>query len=419
MKLIRFVLSVSVFCGVVLGGVWSKPEKIADNAGSLLAIDNQGVCWCGGSAWIYKYHSETSDWQFETKALFGGRPFFDKGDTLWVYADELDANICYVRYDGENWSEKQYVPTYPSCNWGSEITIDSTGGLWAVWTTDWWYYWKVANNRYRNGQWGQPQPVPFIDTLEEVDYGLADITTDLYGRVWIVTGKTTYDPRMLYLEASYYNGESWSGIMTIDIYEGWRASGTNLTPDEQGGMWVLFNHHGEQGGKITVLAKYWDGQTWSSADMIAVSENFYNDWPSGGKIVIDADGNAWAVWRQALEENDKYGDIYYSVNTGSGWSEPAPVSEHPAVDRYPDIAVDGEGRVWCVWSSNREGEDEWDYSVWASYTTTSGVEEGDFCSATLLSRHFWGQRSVEFSYRFLVSARGYAEFLAFIRSLEL
>ncbi|MBD3284784.1 hypothetical protein GF338_00455, partial [candidate division WOR-3 bacterium] len=37
--------------------------------------------------------------------------------------------------------------------------------------------------------------------------------------------------------------------------------------------------------------------------------------------------------------------------------------------------VDGEGRVWCVWVSNRGGEDKWDYSVWASYTKASGVEE--------------------------------------------
>ncbi|MBN2380935.1 T9SS type A sorting domain-containing protein, partial [candidate division WOR-3 bacterium] len=62
---------------------------------------------------------------------------------------------------------------------------------------------------------------------------------------------------------------------------------------------------------------------------------------------------------------------YYSVNTGSGWSEPAPVNEHPAVDDYPDLAVDGEGRVWCVWGSTRGGE----AGIWASYTPFTGVEE--------------------------------------------
>ncbi|MBN2380958.1 hypothetical protein JXM67_14260, partial [candidate division WOR-3 bacterium] len=62
---------------------------------------------------------------------------------------------------------------------------------------------------------------------------------------------------------------------------------------------------------------------------------------------------------------------YYSVNTGSGWSEPAPVNEHPAVDDYPDLAVDGEGRVWCVWESNRDEHP----GIWASYTPFTGVEE--------------------------------------------
>ena len=63
--------------------------------------------------------------------------------------------------------------------------------------------------------------------------------------------------------------------------------------------------------------------------------------------------------------------IYYSVNIGSGWSESAPVNEHPAIDGSPDIAVDGEGRVWCVWSSNRDDHP----GIWASYTRPSGVEE--------------------------------------------
>lgn len=90
---------------------------------------------------------------------------------------------------------------------------------------------------------------------------------------------------------------------------------------------------------------------------------------------MDTYGNAWAVWRQALQDYDPCGDIYYSVNTGTSWSEPAPVNEHPAVDRYPDIAVDGEGRIWCVWSSNREGENEWDYSVYASYFVGAGIDE--------------------------------------------
>ena len=89
-------------------------------------------------------------------------------------------------------------------------------------------------------------------------------------------------------------------------------------------------------------------------------------------MAVDADGNVWAVWREDIGAEDPYGDIYYSVNTGEGWSEPGAVSPAPGTDHQPDIAVDGAGRVWCVWGSVR---DSGEWGVYASYATGVGVEE--------------------------------------------
>ncbi|TKJ43923.1 hypothetical protein CEE36_02055 [candidate division TA06 bacterium B3_TA06] len=378
MKLQCFVLSVLSLYGLAFGNVWSEPESLVPfnthNEDPAVIIDNSGVAWALALPWVLRFQNGETGWQKMTEGGIGGisgmdRGCFDKGDTLWLLNDN-DWQIYYIRWDGESWSEKEYVLTYSSCNFGSKITADSTNGVWAAWSTEWWGFFKGAYNRYQNGVWQEPQPV--TDTLEEGDHVLNSITTDAYGRVWF--GWSQSQGGKMVFETRYYDNGNWSEVSSIAESK-WLVR-LKLTPDRKGGVWALWNQ--QDGGLHTdylIKASYWNGDAWTSPETVAVAGAFYNDWFPCGKIAVDAYGNAWAVWRQALEDNDKYGDIYYSVNTGEGWSEPAPVDTHPAVDQYPDIAVDGEGRIWCVWSSNREGEDEWDYSIWASYATVVGVKE--------------------------------------------
>jgi hypothetical protein len=136
-------------------------------------------------------------------------------------------------------------------------------------------------------------------------------------------------------------------------------------------MWAYWYGKYKLDDDYYVEASHWDGVDWSEPDTIVNAGLLAFERTPGGKIAVDADGNAWAVWRQALKEEDNLGDIYYSVNCGSGWSEPEPVDTHPGLDQSPNIAVDGEGRIWCVWGSTRDG----DYGVWSSYTTGTGILE--------------------------------------------
>jgi len=352
-----------MICSALWGGIWSEPELIGFETSAYLAVDNQGACWCGGGPWIYTYRGDALGWQAVTETPFGGHTCFDKGDTLWLWAGN-DWAIYYSRWDGENWSEVDTVPTYPSANFFSKITADSTNGVWVTWSTDWVGFWAVAYNRYRNGAWGEPQVV--TDTLEEVDHDIECITTDAYGRVWFGWREIGYGPYMGPLKAVYRDGDTWGETMIVSAEECWSCGGLRLTPDRKGGIWASWGYQKEKDSLPVTVLSYWDGGSWSSVDTIAIGY-------VGPHFAADAENNMWLVWSKEVSDEDY--DIYCSVNQGSGWSEPAPVSEHPAVDQWPDIAVDDAGRIWCVWSSNREGEDEWDYSIWASYATVVGVEE--------------------------------------------
>ncbi|MBD3285488.1 T9SS type A sorting domain-containing protein [candidate division WOR-3 bacterium] len=347
---------------------WFEPEKIPCENRFLinLAVDNTGVCWCEGWPWMYSYRNDEQGWQpeIELDSIHWGTPCFDKSNVLWLLRENSD--ISYTRYNGQTWSEVDSVPVYPSWNSRATYTADSSGGVWVAWNTDWWFYWVVAYNRYSNGSWDEPRPL--TDTMNLKDDRLYSMSTDALGRVWV-----GWYP----LAVSYYDGNDWSEKEIISTVAGTEL---DLSPDREGGMWALWDRVDTTASPLVwryyILASHWNGMIWSHPDTVAFTGRFAQGAKPYGNIAVDAEGNAWAVWRQAITEPyDVYGDIYYSVNTGSGWSEPAPVNEHPAKDIIPDIAVDGEGRVWCVWGSNREGEDEYDYSIWASYTKPSGVEE--------------------------------------------
>jgi hypothetical protein len=266
--------------------------------------------------------------------------------------------VYYTRYDGEGWSEKEYVPGSedPEIYAWRPITADSGGGVWIGWT-GWgetgigFYYWQALCNHYRDGEWSGRHQIS--DNTEEEEHRLTAMSTDADGRVWVGWG-TGYDPL---LEVAYYDGVNWSEAMIVGQSGSYYlATWLMFGPDHEGGMWLAWNHIGKNDTNY-IEARYWDGEELSSTDTIAVD---------GGSatVAVDDYNNAWAVFA-------KNEDIYYSVITGSGWSEPAPVDTNPAVDQWPDIAVDSAGRIWCVWASDREG----DWGIYASYTTGVGVEE--------------------------------------------
>jgi|GEM_PF-3205044 len=387
MKLNWFVSVAILFCvfGSLKGVDWSEPEKVISPGHFFtLSVDNYGRLWMYGGIWKVTYFDE--GWQepmeVELDAVMGNtfRMCIDKEDAVWVSGGN-SWEIYYRCYDGDSWSEIDSVPTYPSLADFAKITADSSGGVWVGWTTDWWGWLDGAYNRYRNGSWDEPQVL--TDTLERADHVIQAMTTDVYGRVWIVwlNHYELHHEPFESLESVYYD-DGWSEEILISSsnkdegsFPGLFPYTLDLAPDEAGGVWALWDFFCFYKNINFIHSSYWNGEGWSLVDTIAQAGDFFNEIPPSVGVAVDGDGNVWAVWRQALEYNDKYGDIYYSVNTGTGWSEPAPVNEHPAVDRYPDIAVDGAGRIWCVWSSNREGEDEWDYSIWASYATGVGVKE--------------------------------------------
>ncbi|MBN2379546.1 hypothetical protein JXM67_07070 [candidate division WOR-3 bacterium] len=382
MKSGSFVMAVFALFGTALGA-WSEPEKISDEDGGILTIDNHGVCWCGTESAFYSNPGETTGWQFETEPPFWGYPCFDRGDTLWIVM-HTGGSLIYSRYDGKGWSEIDTIPAFDD-NKFPRVTADSANGIWVGWSFNWRMCAPIpAFNRYQDGVWDTAQMI-----LDGV-YSLWSLTTDALGHVWA---------GMNYASVTRNDSSGWNEAKKLD-----EDGVLNLAPDRFGGVWAIWSFwfsSAPDHDTALIKASYWDGETWSSPDTIGVTvESSYSGiWPFPAMIAVDTADNAWAVWRQTFGPGDSYGDIYYSVNAGPGWSEPAPVNEHPALDENPYIAADRKGRVWCMWVSDRGGEE----AVWASYTWGAGVEE-DVTPATHQPPILTVDRSVGREFTFFISS---------------
>jgi lysophospholipase L1-like esterase len=66
-------------------------------------------------------------------------------------------------------------------------------------------------------------------------------------------------------------------------------------------------------------------------------------------VTPDPAGGLWAAW-QAGDGTDA--EIYVSRRTTAGWLAAQPVQSRPeAWDRFPSLAIDGDGRPWLAWAS--------------------------------------------------------------------
>ena len=117
--------------------------------------------------------------------------------------------------------------------------------------------------------------------------------------------------------------------------------------------------------KSQIFYKIYDG-TWSFETQLTTGL-FNNVNPT---IVQANDGKIWVFW-----SSDRAGnyEIYYrtSSNNGVSWSSDSRLTFDAGVDRRPSVARTQDGKLWLVWYSNRNGNNDLFYSYydgsWSSF----------------------------------------------------
>lgn len=80
------------------------------------------------------------------------------------------------------------------------------------------------------------------------------------------------------------------------------------------------------------------------------------------RIIFDYQNQPWVFW---VEKGKNADEIFYSFFNGYNWSPPSSIhlkNKYPNL--LPDVAIDGQGHLWLVWSGYDGHDYEIFYSIW-------------------------------------------------------
>lgn len=366
------------------GSTWSTPVSIVSDADSdqaqdiapSLAMDASGnlmVVWkrmdsftAGASVELLASHSTDNGrtWSIPSKIHSGGnlgtRPRVvadgrDRWHAVWHSDDSLsstafpDQDVFLARSDnnGESWSAPLALNRNADTDSSQEIqpTLASNGNgvIIAAWIFDDGSVTRpvIARSTNYGDSWSLDETLPGNDRSNDFT---PDLTTDGNG-VWLLT---------------------WESGNPL----------SNSIGDDQ---------------DILMVRSSDEGATWSSPTALNLTADKDEAMDSNFNMTTDGLGSWLAVWQSAADLNGAIGEdddilVAYSVDHGSTWSHPFPLSASFASDtvessdQMPTVIIDARGRFHVFWESENDG--------------LSGLgRDGDVLHASVVRPFLWEQPS--------------------------
>jgi hypothetical protein len=113
-----------------------------------------------------------------------------------------------------------------------------------------------------------------------------------------------------------------------------------------------------EGGRVLRANRYTPGSDWGEA--VPIKSTSANDF----RLDVGANGDAFVIWVQDNgDEIEPRDDIWAARFSEGTWSDPERIDRHDAGDKTaPDVAVDGAGIAYAVWS---QADPDFD-NIWAA-----------------------------------------------------
>ncbi len=207
------------------------------------------------------------------------------------------------------------------------------------------------------------QTAELIETDNADDASFPQIAVDASGNVVAVWSQSD-GARDSIWSNRYVAGSGWGTAQLIETDDAGNASFPKIAVDASGNAVAVW--HQSDGMRNNIWSnRYVTDSGWSTAQLIETDN-------AGGasipQIVVDASGNAVAVWYQSDGMRDNILSNRYVA--GSGWGTAQLIETDDAGDAsFPQIAVDALGNAVAVW-------DQWDgmrSNIWSNrYVAGSG-----------------------------------------------
>ena len=367
------------------GATWSAPLSIVSDASSDLAQDlvpslaikasgDLMVVWkrmdsftAGASVELLASHSTDKGrtWSTPSKIHAGG----DLGTQPRLIADGRDGWLAV-------WHTNDSTSTTTSSDQDVFLAHSDNNGV--SWSS------AIALN-----------PNADTDSSQEFQPAIASNGNGVILVTWIFENGSVSRP---IVARSTNFGDSWSfdeTLMGNDLLNDFSPS---LSTDGDG-VWLLTwesgNHLSSSIGDdqdILVVRSSDDGATWSAPSALNLTAEKDEAMDSNLSLTADGRGNWLAAWQSADDLNEALGeddDILgaYSVDDGSSWSHPFPLSASFAsdstvsTDQVPRVIADSLGRFHVFWESESDGK------------TGLGTDV-DIVLASVIRPFLWEQRSL-------------------------
>jgi hypothetical protein len=278
------------------------------------------------------------------------------GNAVAVWINSTDFFSC--RYTpAEGWGEVVWIGPLPE-EGRATVAMDGNGTALAVWSFHWvnTNIWSTRSNA--DGEWGPRQQVD--DNSGDASEPQISVGADGSAvAVW-----TQFDGQKRDVFSSRYSREGWDHPQPIEIDADDNAWRPQVVVDAQGNAVAVWEQFDDT--RLDVWSnRYTSGSGWGSAERIETEDEGHARSP---QVAADAQGDAVAVWEQFDGTRlDVWSNRYTS---GSGWGVAERIETEEGGDASnAQVAMDAKGHAVAVW----EQSDGTRYGIWSNrYTPSRG-----------------------------------------------
>ncbi len=363
-----------VACGpeLLVGG-----DDLYDDAGPSLAVAPDGtawVVWVGydpdeGDEEIFYSTSGPYGWStaevLHDPNLYADRfPEISIGSdgvpwVLWYRSQSSGQSLLISHWDGDGWAEPQVVRADPG-RWDEyELLAVSSDDIWIMTDTHvTGFEWRLLLTYHWDGtEWLGPWQL-MVDGCSSYTGDFAISPDGVPWLCWTTTVPGGADEPVL---ASWWMGEGWASAETVYVaYD--TGPNSQIVFDGPTPM-ILWDGH--RGSYVDILYSRREEGTWAEPALVNLPDSTVYDYDSVCACESGPGGRIVAAWGARYAMDPFSPDIVCSEWTGSGWTPEHAVSDDGPykADNNPSLGIGPEGIIWVVWVCYEEIAWPWDDDI--------------------------------------------------------
>ena len=217
------------------------------------------------------------------------------------------------------------------------------GELWAVWTSYHDNRQELNLRHYGDGRWSRLLPVGHATDLPERDLFRPQTAVDETGTPWLVWSEQPSGaaPGNWEILAMPFRNQVWEKPVTLS-----ENAGPDIDPHVAqgpgGSIYVVWQSL--VGRTSQIRMRYLQKGKWSP--LIHVTESPANNWAPA--VAVTQNGTAWMAWDRY---NNSYNVFAASYVPGTGLTTERPIAATARFEAYASIAVDRQDRPWIAYET--------------------------------------------------------------------